>query len=152
MYLDLPPQKKPRIDHQTESDTQDARQDTTIKVAAMTGREESSCDSSVRKKPEAPSTMGRLKTPDDSNGSEKSNSNEAKAEEKLDEKHTFPERLMYLLQNETDSDALWWQPDGDSFAFEPKLFTEKVLSKLPGGKIKFESFIRKLNRWYVSKD
>ena len=63
------------------------------------------------------------------------------------DKLTFPERLMHLLQNESEPDALWWQKDGLSFGFEQKLFTEKVLNKLFPIRIKFESFIRKLNRW-----
>lgn len=67
--------------------------------------------------------------------------------DKLDERLTFPERLMYLLQHEVEPKALWWQKDGTSFGFEPKLFTAKVLNKLFPTKIKFESFIRKLNRW-----
>lgn len=67
--------------------------------------------------------------------------------DKLDERLTFPERLMYLLQHEVEPKALWWQKDGASFGFEPKLFTAKVLNKLFPTKIKFESFIRKLNRW-----
>ena len=72
---------------------------------------------------------------------------ESGEEGKMDDKLTFPERLMYLLQNETEPDALWWQKDGLSFGFEPKIFTERVLNKLFPSKIKFESFIRKLNRW-----
>ncbi|CAB9510578.1 HSF-type DNA-binding [Seminavis robusta] len=68
-------------------------------------------------------------------------------DEKLDDRLTFPERLMHLLQHEIQPKALWWQKDGVSFGFEPKLFTDKVLNKLFPTKIKFESFIRKLNRW-----
>ena len=74
--------------------------------------------------------------------------NEDNADDAFD-KLTFPERLMYLLQNETEPDALWWQKDGLSFGFEQKRFTESVLNKLFPIRIKFESFIRKLNRWYV---
>lgn len=72
---------------------------------------------------------------------------EAQPDEKIDERLPFPERLMHLLQHEVEPKALWWQKDGVSFAFEPKLFTEKVLNQLFPNKIKFESFIRKLNRW-----
>lgn len=68
-------------------------------------------------------------------------------DDKMDDRLTFPERLMYLLQHETEPKALWWQKDGLSFGFEPKVFTERVLNKLFPSKIKFESFIRKLNRW-----
>jgi len=72
---------------------------------------------------------------------------EVEEDDRPDERLTFPERLMYFLQNDVESNALWWQQDGLSFAFEPKLFTAKVLHKLFPTKIKFESFIRKLNRW-----
>lgn len=140
MYLSLslfclfegpPPQKKARLDGAKEAGDDGPNSD----AAKIPGN-----PPEAKPTAKAPALDG-LKTSDDSEA------NAAKGEEKLDEKHTFPERLMYLLQNETDPDALWWQPDGDSFAFEPNQFTEKVLTKLPGGKIKFESFIRKLNRW-----
>ena len=72
---------------------------------------------------------------------------DSQQEDKLDDRLTFPERLMHMLQHEVEPKALWWQKDGLSFGFEPKLFTEKVLNKLFPTKIKFESFIRKLNRW-----
>ena len=82
------------------------------------------------------------------NGSAKANSKSDGDTESEDfDKLTFPERLMHLLQNESEPDALWWQKDGLSFGFEQKLFTEKVLNKLFPIRIKFESFIRKLNRW-----
>jgi len=60
---------------------------------------------------------------------------------------TFPEKLIFLLQNEVVPDALWWEKDGLSFGFQPGNFTEKVLKNLFPIRIKFESFIRKLNRW-----
>lgn len=73
----------------------------------------------------------------------------ADEDERLDDRLTFPERLMHLLQHRIEPNALWWQKDGASFGFEPKLFTDKVLNRLFPTRIKFESFIRKLNRWYV---
>ena len=75
-------------------------------------------------------------------------SNPADEDERLDNRLTFPERLMHLLKHRIEPKAIWWQKDGTSFGFEPKLFTDKVLNKLFPTKIKFESFIRKLNRWY----
>jgi len=60
----------------------------------------------------------------------------------------FPEKLMALLDGKTVSDAMWWLPDGDAFCIIPSVFAEQVLDKHFSG-TKFESFTRKLNRWYV---
>jgi HSF-type DNA-binding len=76
-------------------------------------------------------------------------STSADEDERQDDRLTFPERLMHLLQHGIEPNALWWQKDGASFGFEPKVFTDNVLNRLFPTKIKFESFIRKLNRWYV---
>lgn len=59
---------------------------------------------------------------------------------------TFPERLMELVMNETDKQALWWMPEGKSFAIDSKKFTKTILAKNFQGS-KFESFTRKLARW-----
>ncbi|CAB9519153.1 HSF-type DNA-binding [Seminavis robusta] len=59
---------------------------------------------------------------------------------------TFPERLMELIMNETDKRALWWLPDGKTFAINSKQFTSTILAKKFQGS-KFESFTRKLARW-----
>ena len=59
---------------------------------------------------------------------------------------TFPERLMALLDQEVEKDALSWLDDGDGFYIRPKIFSERVLNKHFQG-TKFESFTRKLNRW-----
>lgn len=61
---------------------------------------------------------------------------------------TFPEKLMNLLECGIVNDTMWWLPDGDAFCFIPNLFAEMVLDKHFQG-TKFESFTRKLNRWYV---
>lgn len=61
----------------------------------------------------------------------------------------FPEKLMALLDGGRVSDVMWWLPDGDSFCLVPSLFAEKVLDQHFSG-TKFESFTRKLNRWYVT--
>ena len=60
----------------------------------------------------------------------------------------FPENLMSLLDNGVVSDIIRWLPDGDAFCLKPALFAERVLDKYFQG-TKFESFTRKLNRWYV---
>jgi hypothetical protein len=62
---------------------------------------------------------------------------------------TFPEKLMELLETEALKDVMWWLTDGEGFALAPQLFSSKVLSPYFYG-TKFESFTRKLNRWYVS--
>lgn len=62
----------------------------------------------------------------------------------------FPEKLMSLLDGKCDTvaDAMWWLPDGDAFCLIPTLFAERVLDKHFQG-TKFDSWTRKLNRWYV---
>jgi hypothetical protein len=59
---------------------------------------------------------------------------------------TFPERLMELLINGIAKDAMWWLPNGDSFAIQPKKFSDTILNKYFQG-TKLESFTRKMNRW-----
>jgi hypothetical protein len=61
---------------------------------------------------------------------------------------TFPERLMELLEDEKEPEALWWLGETDCFCIDPKHFPEQVLCKYFQG-TKFDSFTRKLNRWYV---
>lgn len=59
---------------------------------------------------------------------------------------TFPERLMELVMDETDKEALWWLPDGNYFCIHSKKFTKTILANNFQGS-KFESFTRKLARW-----
>jgi HSF-type DNA-binding len=61
---------------------------------------------------------------------------------------TFPARLMELLEGGVEKEALWWLDGGDCFCVVPKIFAERVLNKYFQS-TKFESFTRKLNRWYV---
>jgi hypothetical protein len=58
----------------------------------------------------------------------------------------FPGRLMELLESDEAKCAIWWLPAGESFAIQPKEFSKTILTKYFRG-TKFESFIRKLNRW-----
>jgi HSF-type DNA-binding len=60
----------------------------------------------------------------------------------------FPDSLMSLLDSDKVADVIRWLPDGDAFCLEPAQFAELVLDKYFQG-TKFESFTRKLNRWYV---
>lgn len=61
-------------------------------------------------------------------------------------RHTFPERLMQILDSKEDVESLWWTPDGRAFTIRPVTFGSMVLPKYFEGS-KFESFTRKLNRW-----
>lgn len=61
---------------------------------------------------------------------------------------SFPERLMDALDDEGNSDALVWMPDGKAFTLvdQNRNFTSKFMPKL--FKIKnLSSFVRKLSRW-----
>jgi HSF-type DNA-binding len=60
---------------------------------------------------------------------------------------SFPEKLMSLLEGGEVSESMWWLPDGESFCIAPASF-EAILDKHFQG-TKFESFTRKLNRWYA---
>jgi HSF-type DNA-binding len=61
---------------------------------------------------------------------------------------SFPEKLMTLLDEERVKAHMWWLPDGDAFCMRPENFAEYVLDLHFQG-TKFESFTRKLNRWYA---
>lgn len=58
----------------------------------------------------------------------------------------LPDKLMEYLNNEVEKDVLWWQPDGDGFAFDSKTVQKEFLDKHFEG-TKLKSFIRSLNRW-----
>ena len=58
----------------------------------------------------------------------------------------LPDKLMEYLNNEVEKDVLWWQPDGDGFAFDSKTMQARFLDKHFEG-TKLKSFIRSLNRW-----
>ena len=60
----------------------------------------------------------------------------------------FPDKLMSLLDSDKVTEAMRWLRDGDAFCIAPSVFSEQVLDKYFQG-TKFESFTRKLNRWYV---
>ena len=60
----------------------------------------------------------------------------------------FPQRLMKILSEGENVDAIAWMPDGQSFIVADRnLFTETVMTKFFPRKSKFSSFVRKLNRW-----
>jgi HSF-type DNA-binding len=59
----------------------------------------------------------------------------------------FPNKIMALLDSGKESEAMWWQPGGDSFCIVKANFDNILQAHFQG--TKFESFTRKLNRWYV---
>lgn len=62
---------------------------------------------------------------------------------------SFPEKLMSLLEGGELRESMWWLPEGDAFCLVPENFDSILNSHFQG--TKFESFTRKLNRWYVSR-
>lgn len=60
----------------------------------------------------------------------------------------FPKRLMAVLADEANQDAISWLPDGRAFTIvNHDIFLETVMPKFSTRKSKFSSFLRKLNRW-----
>jgi hypothetical protein len=60
----------------------------------------------------------------------------------------FPQRLMSILGDERNSDAICWLPHGRAFIIRNrKIFSEKVMPRFFPRKSKYSSFTRKLNRW-----
>jgi len=65
-----------------------------------------------------------------------------------DDSKIFPQRLMVILADELNQDAICWLPHGRSFIIRNrKLFAENVMPKYFSRKAKYSSFTRKLNRW-----
>jgi hypothetical protein len=62
--------------------------------------------------------------------------------------YIFPQRLMSILADERNSDAICWLPHGRAFIVRNrKVFAEKVMPRFFPRKSKYSSFTRKLNRW-----
>jgi len=67
--------------------------------------------------------------------------------------HIFPQRLMSILADERNHDAICWLPHGRAFIIRNRaLFAERVMPKFFPRKSKYSSFTRKLNRWYVEHE
>jgi HSF-type DNA-binding len=65
-----------------------------------------------------------------------------------DFQYIFPQRLMSILLDEKNHDAICWLPHGKGFVIRNrKLFEEKIMPKFFSRKSKYSSFTRKLNRW-----
>ena len=65
-------------------------------------------------------------------------------------KHTFPQRLQFILDDPSLADIICWLPMGDSFVI---LRSDQLCSQVlphyfsPENSLKYSSFKRKLNRW-----
>jgi hypothetical protein len=65
-----------------------------------------------------------------------------------DFQYIFPQRLMSIISEEKNHDAICWLPHGKGFVIRNrKLFAEKVMPRFFPRKSKYSSFTRKLNRW-----
>jgi len=60
----------------------------------------------------------------------------------------FPERLMQLINDDTAPDHVGWIDSEEAISFKTEGFQEAVLNRFFQG-LKHDSFIRKLNRWFV---
>jgi len=60
----------------------------------------------------------------------------------------LPDKLIEILNKDFAPEVIWWQPDGECFAFDSNKVQEKILDVWFRG-TKLSSFIRSLNRWYV---
>ena len=58
----------------------------------------------------------------------------------------LPDKLMEILMKDFEPQTIWWQPDGECFAFNSENVQKKVLDVWFRG-TKLTSFIRSLNRW-----
>lgn len=63
----------------------------------------------------------------------------------------LPDKLVEILNKDFAPEVIWWQPDGECFAFDSSTVQEKILDVWFRG-TKLSSFIRSLNRWYVLAD
>ena len=65
-----------------------------------------------------------------------------------DDSKIFPQRLMEILADERNHDAICWLPHGRAFIVRKReKFAELVMPRYFSRKAKYSSFTRKLNRW-----
>lgn len=64
------------------------------------------------------------------------------------EQLTFPERLMQLINDTIAPDYVGWIEKEEAISFKTDGFQEHVLDSFFQG-LKYDSFVRKLNRWYA---
>eukprot|EP00980_Cylindrotheca_fusiformis_P030653 scaffold25176_cov191-Cylindrotheca_fusiformis.AAC.3 len=66
--------------------------------------------------------------------------------------YIFPQRLMSVLADEANHEAICWLPHGKAFIIRNRmLFAEKVMPRFFPRKSKYSSFTRKLNRWNFTR-
>eukprot|EP00545_Synedropsis_sp_CCMP1620_P010312 CAMPEP_0119016754 /NCGR_PEP_ID=MMETSP1176-20130426/14335_1 /TAXON_ID=265551 /ORGANISM="Synedropsis recta cf, Strain CCMP1620" /LENGTH=179 /DNA_ID=CAMNT_0006970281 /DNA_START=12 /DNA_END=548 /DNA_ORIENTATION=- len=82
----------------------------------------------------------------------KKNDGDLSPEEEIDENaKIFPQRLMEMLSEPTNVDAITWLPHGKAFIIiNRQKFANSVLPKY-FRKTKYTSFTRKLNRWNFTR-
>lgn len=61
----------------------------------------------------------------------------------------FPEQLMQLINGNVAPEHVSWIDNEEAISFKTDGFQEHVLDKFFQG-LKYDSFVRKLNRWYVT--
>jgi HSF-type DNA-binding len=67
-----------------------------------------------------------------------------------DDATLFPQKLMDILAEPLNEEAISWIPNGQAFVIRDReLFVEIVMPKYFSRKAMYSSFTRKLNRWYV---
>jgi hypothetical protein len=81
-------------------------------------------------------------------GSGSSNAPLEKEQKKRANKHiSFPQKLMQLINDDTSPEYVHWIENEEAIAFKTEGFQENILDNYFQG-LKYDSFIRKLNRWY----
>lgn len=58
----------------------------------------------------------------------------------------LPDRLMEYLNNDVAPEALFWMPEGESFAIDTEKASEQILNRYFSG-TKVSSFLRSISRW-----
>lgn len=88
----------------------------------------------------------------DSDKTRKTDIAEEKEECDDDCQYIFPQRLMSVLADEANNEAICWLPHGRAFIIRNRnLFAEKVMPRFFPRKSKYSSFTRKLNRWNFTR-
>ena len=65
-----------------------------------------------------------------------------------DDAMLFPQKLMGILADPSNQEAISWLPNGQAFVIrDSERFEEIVIPKYFPRKTKYGSFTRKLNRW-----
>ena len=72
----------------------------------------------------------------------------ASQDDEEEDSKIFPQRLMEILGDVRNQEAIGWLPHGRAFVIKKRdLFAETVMPRYFSRKAKYSSFTRKLNRW-----